>query len=114
MLIEEIMCTESQISTSGHHRIMVENHKTGSIQSAIVFLDNCVFRGLLLFVKSVLPLLPCYRDASTIDGKDVVFQTYSGCPVTSSQVTTHLKRGFWILALYIGVQLQIFNVPQPH
>ena len=92
MSIGEVKDAKSKTTTGARHRLMVEKYKTGSIQLATIFLDRYVFQGLFLFVRSVLTYLACYRDCKLKSG-DLAFETYSGCPITSSRVTPLVQRG---------------------
>ena len=92
MMVQEVESARTQITIQGHHRIMVAHHKTGSIQSATLFVYSNVFRALRMFVQNVLPKLPvCKSKVSKLCDTSPVFQTFSGNAVATSLVTPFVR-----------------------
>ena len=92
MLVQEVISARNQKTARGHHRIMVAQHKTGSIQCATLFVYPNVYRALKLFVQSVLPRLPVYLSKSAqLSGTSPLFQTITGNAIATSLVTPYVR-----------------------
>ena len=94
MVIEEIIEGNKHITRQGHHKLMVSDHKTGSHQSATLFLYKNIFQMAVIFVNLILPKLPNNKVPS-----NHVFQTFSGAPISSSFVTRIVRNGLLELGI---------------
>ena len=80
----------------------VANHKTGSIQPAIIYLEAQIFEYLLAFVNHVLPLLPATLQARC-EKTSHVFQTWISIKLRTCTVSHWFRAG-----------LLLFGINDPH
>ena len=76
MLIKEVLQAKSSVTGDNLHYIYIENHKTGYIQPAIIYLEAEIYNFLFTLVTIVIPLLPCIQRSRT-DANCHVFQTWT-------------------------------------
>ncbi|KAI6659735.1 hypothetical protein LOD99_10704 [Oopsacas minuta] len=94
MLIKEVLDTEGNSKCDNLVYIYVANHKTGSLQAAIIYLDVEIYFYLVTMITTVLPLLSSISDISSRDEKNChVFQTWTSDRLRTSSITTCLRSG---------------------
>ena len=73
MRIREVLEARNNANENSLHYMYVQEHKTGHIQPAIIYLDLETYRHLLIFVLVVIPQLP-QLDSLRSDDDSRVFQ----------------------------------------
>ena len=91
--IEEIVNARTNTTEEGYHKILVASHKTGNIQTAILFVYPEVFYALYVFVDDILRRLPLYNSHTRVlTNTSFVFQSFTGQPILSPRVTPILRK----------------------
>ena len=70
IIIKEVEDSKLKTTCDSHHKIIVSDHKTGSIHSATLFAYENVYQALSLFIQSVLP------KASYLSFNSIAFEIY--------------------------------------
>lgn len=63
MRIPEVLIAIDNANEDNLHYMYIEEHKTGHIQPAIIYLNSEIFNYLLIYVKVVIPKLPQMEDS---------------------------------------------------
>ena len=92
MLVGEVLKANNNANKENLHYIYVEQHKTGYIQPAIIYLTTEVFNYLVLFVTVILPELPAIGHVRSGDDCHV-FQTWLSDCLHTSNVSNCLRNG---------------------
>ena len=92
ILIKEVVQANNNVNSDSLHYIYVENHKTGYIQAAIIYLEAEIYNYLLTFTTIVLALLPCIGHQRTDDNCHV-FQTWTSDSLHTSTINSCLRAG---------------------
>ena len=92
MLVGEVLKANNNANKDNLHYIYVEQHKTGYIQPAIIYLTTEVFNYLVLFVTVILPELPAIGHVRSGDDCHV-FQTWLSDCLHTSNVSNCLRNG---------------------
>ena len=92
MLIGEVLKAKDNANKDDLHYIYVEQHKTGYIQPAIIYLTTEVYNYLLLFVTVIIPELPAIGHVRSGDDCHV-FQTWLSDCLHTSNVSSCLRNG---------------------
>ena len=66
IIIKEVEDSKLKTTCDRHHKIIVSDHKTGSIHSATLFVYANVYQALSLFIQSVLANLPIYHSTPSL------------------------------------------------
>ena len=98
MLIKEVVQAKSNVNSDNLHYIYVENHKTGYIQAAIIYLEAEIYHYLLTYVTIILSLLPCIQH-SRIDNSCHVFQTWTSDILRTSTISCCLRSGLKLFGI---------------
>ena len=92
-IIDEVLYARNSVTPEGLHRLMIAEHKTGSTQSATLFLYPDVFQGLDTFVSCILPKMNIYQSNElALTKNSLIFQTWNGSPLSSSLVGIRFRR----------------------
>ena len=102
ILIKEVNNAKTNINCDNLHYIYVQNHKTGSLQAAIIYLEAEIYDYLYTFVTILLPLLPCIQH-SRYTPNCRVFQTWFSDKLRTSTISSCLRIG-----------LKLFGIDDPH
>ena len=88
MLICEVNSAKLITTKEGYHKLIVENHKTGYLQHATLFIYPEIFHALFFFICRILPKLPVYSNFQRrLTKNSHVFQTLNGEALFSSKIT---------------------------
>ena len=102
MLIQEVLDAKDNANEDNLHYMYIEEHKTGHIQPAIIYLNSEIFNYLLIFIEVVIPQLPQMEDSRHENGCRV-FQTWKSIILHSSNVNHCFRAG-----------LLLFGIEDPH
>ena len=98
MLIKEVLNARNNTNTDNLHYIYVENHKTGSIQPAIIYLENEIYNYLVTFITRVIPLLPSIKQSRTRNHCHV-FQTWTSDRLRTSTISSCMRAGLKLFGI---------------
>ena len=102
MRIREVLSARINANEDHLHYLYVEEHKTGHMQPAIMYLDSEMYNYLLIFVMVVIPQLPRLEVPRSGDDSRV-FQTWKSQILHSSNVNHCFRAG-----------LNLFGIDDPH
>ena len=111
MLISEVLDARSKKNSMNLYHIYIANHKTGSIQPAIIYLEAQIFEYLLAFVNHVLPLLHATLQA-LCEKTSHVFQTWISIKLHTCTVNHCFRTGLLLFVLTIHMVAQPTTVKQ--
>ncbi|KAI6656073.1 hypothetical protein LOD99_11339 [Oopsacas minuta] len=101
MLIKEVLDAEGNAKCDNLVYIYVTNHKTGSLQAAIIYLDVEIYNYLVTMITIVLPLLPSISDISSRNEKNChVFQTWTSGRLRTSSISSCLRSGLKLFGIH--------------
>ena len=101
LLRYEVDDAKTNITSEGYHKLAIDNHKTGNVQTATLFVYPEIFLALETFSNIILPRLPIYlRSSAELSMNSHVFQTLNGEILLSPRVTPILRHylsqlGIW-------------------
>ena len=98
MLISEVLDGRSNKNSNNLYHIYVANHKTGSIQPIIIYLEAHIFEYLLAFVNHVLHLLPATLQARC-EKTSHVFQTWIAIKLRTCTVSQCFRAGLLLFGI---------------
>ena len=98
MLIKEVLKAKSNVTGDRLHYLYVENHKTGCLQPAIIYLEAEIYNFLFTLVTIVIPLLPCIERSRT-DANCHVFQTWTSDRLRTSTISNCLRIGLKLFGI---------------